>query len=389
MTLITGTFGWGIFLISFVCLAKSLWFFYYFSLYFFEEKKLKNEYLPKTALVVPIYNEEKEPLIDMIKNALKTKHIDQYVFINDGSTNDVSKIVPQYLDSRCKFIDLKKNKGKREAQIEGLKLIDNDTEVVIYIDSDTIMRPNSVLELLKPMADPLVGGVTAKILVRNRTENFLTRCLSAMYWTSSEVWRKAPSNLDYLQVTNGQLSCYKYKYLKLLSKAYITQDFMGVRATMSDDRWLTHHLQTDFNLKMKYASDSVAYTYVPNNIKQTFKMMCRWKRGSLRESILVLKRAKSHPLLIFDIWANHIIQLLQIVVRVGVLITAIFYPIVLLYYMCVMIIISLFFAYEMLWENIKEVPFRLGYTVLNEFIFWWTLPHSIVNIRNQGKWSTR
>ncbi len=121
------------------------------------------------------------------------------------------------------------------------------------------------------MADPLVGGVTAKILVRNRTENFLTRCLSAMYWTSSEVWRKAPSNLDYLQVTNGQLSCYKYKYLKLLSKAYITQDFMGVRATMSDDRWLTHHLQTDFNLKMKYASDSVAYTYVPNNIKQTFK----------------------------------------------------------------------------------------------------------------------
>ena len=287
------------------------------------------------------------------------------------------------------IIDLKQNVGKRKAQFEGMKILDKDTDIVVYIDSDTVFVKETLSNLLKPMNDKKIGGVTAQILVKNKNTNWITRSTSSMYWSASNIWREAPSRLGFVQVTNGQLSCYRYNILMDMMPKYINQRFMGVICTMSDDRWITHHMQTDYNLQVTFEKSAIAYTYVPETLKASFKMFLRWKMGSLRESLLILKRGFDKPILTMDIWWNHLVAILQMIVRVSVLITAIFYPSILLWYILIMTLISIMFAFEMIFENIKEIPYRILYTWINETYYWLVLPIAVLKIRQQGKWGTR
>lgn len=385
----TNSYEWIMFLLFFSILAKSLWFFYYFGMYAYE-KKTYPEYNGKIALICPTYNEAKLQLRDTIQSIQKYgQQLNQVIFINDGSSNlSVIKTLKKYCNNET-IIDLKHNVGKRKAQYEGMKLVEKNTDIIVFIDSDTVFVEDTLKNLLKPMNDKEIGGATAQILVKNKNTNIITKSTASMYWSASNIWREAPSKYGFIQVTNGQLSCYRYKPIMNMMKEYISQMFMGVNCTMSDDRWITHHLQTDYNYKITYEKSSIAYTYVPETLKASFKMFLRWKMGSLRESILILKRAWRHPILTIDIWWNHIVAILQSVVRVSIFITALFYPIILLYYIIVMTIISLLFAFEMICENIKDIPYRIIYTWLNETYYWLVLPLAIIKIKQQGKWGTR
>ena len=52
--------------------------------------------------------------------------------------------------------------GKRAAIAAGLRASDPATDVVIVLDSDTIWAPGALREMLRPFADPRVGGVTPR-----------------------------------------------------------------------------------------------------------------------------------------------------------------------------------------------------------------------------------
>ncbi len=389
--LFTSTF-WLSFLLFFSLFAKSLWFFYYFSLYVWTpDRKNKQSFNRKTALIVPVYNEEELRLKDTIINAKKCKGLNQLIFVNDGSTDkNVIKILKENnYDRSYTIVDLKQNVGKRRAQKFGIEKADSDIDVFVFMDSDTILHENSVIELTRPMVNEAIGGATACILCRNKNDNILTKAISAMYWSASNIWRKAPSNLGFVQVTNGQLSCYRAKHIRDLMPKYINQKFLGKTCTLSDDRWLTHHIQLDFKKKIKYVSESVAETYVPNTIKGAYKMFLRWKQGSFREAFLIIPRFFEKPALVIDVWMNHLIGIMQTIVRIGIIILAFYYPLILLYYLFVITLISLLYAFQMIIENTKEVPYKILYSILNEAIFGWVVIHALVRISNQGKWGTR
>lgn len=383
------TSSWMLFLLFFAITAKSLWFFYYFGMYSFKKKEY-GDYVGKIALICPVYNENSKALKDCIKSVEQQTGFNQIVFINDGSTNkDVIKTLKETCTSKSIIIDLKKNVGKRKAQYEGMKILDKNTDVVVMIDSDTVFIKDTLNNLLKPMNDSEIGGVTAQILVKNKDTNLITKSTAAMYWSASNIWREAPSRYGFVQVTNGQLSCYRYNALIDLMDRYINQYFMGVNCTMSDDRWLTHHLQIEYNYKIIYEKSAIAYTSVPETLKGSFKMFLRWKMGSLRESILILKNTFKKPILVLDIWWNHLVSILQMIVRITIIISSFFYPIIFVWYLLIMTMISLLFGFEMIWENKKDIPYRIIYTLLNEFYYWLVLPLAIIKIRQQGKWATR
>jgi len=169
-------------------------------------------------------------------------------------------------------------------------MVSKDIDVFICMDSDTILKNNSIINLLKPFNDSNVGGTTACVLVKNENENFLTKSISAMYWSASKIWRQAPNSYGFVQVTNGQLSAYRYNIIMDLLSKYISQTFMKTECTLSDDRYITHHIQTDYNKKIVYVNDAEVYTYIPNSFIKCYNMFVRWKKGSWRESILILKK---------------------------------------------------------------------------------------------------
>lgn len=375
------------FIIIFAVLGKSLWFVYYFSLYAYQENKRPRFFKGKAALIVPVYNEDEDKLTRTLKQAKKADWLYKIIFVNDGSTNNVFKVLKANSEG-IEIVNLKKNQGKRRAQYAGIKKA-KDADVFVFMDSDTLLRKKSIVQLTKWMTKQEIGGATAQILVKNRKKNFLTRCLSSMYWSASNIWRKAPSNIGIQQVTNGQLSCYRAELVRKLMPEYIQQKFLGNYCTISDDRYLTHHIQTDFKKRLVYAETSLAYTYVPETFRGAYKMFKRWKLGSLRESILLLSRFKKAPILTLDVWLNHAVTFLQTIMRLIVIGLGIFYPIIFLYYLLITVIISLLFAFHMIIQNTKEVIFKVLYSFLNEIYFGWVFIDALIHIREQGKWGTR
>ncbi|MCM2325359.1 MAG: glycosyltransferase [Candidatus Woesearchaeota archaeon] len=378
---------WLDFLIVFALFAKSLWFFYYFSLYAFEGHKSR-KYEAKTTLIIPVFNEHEDKLKETILSIKKAKGVDEIIFVNDGSDNNTLHILNQNNHDDYKIIDIKQNGGKRNAHYEGIKASDKDTEIFVFIDSDTVLLEDSILNLKKYMYDNEVGGVTGCVLVKNRT-NFLSKCLSAMFWTGSKITKQATSNLGFVQVSTGALSSYRAYYLRKIMPYYVKQSFLGVNCTLSDDRYLTHYIQTVYKKKIVYADDAIAYTYVPETFKAAYKMFLRWKRGALREAILSLQKFKEHPLLVFDIWANQIITFMRFIVKFAFIGTLVINPLYFFYYLLMIAIISTFFAIDMLFKNPKEIIYRIAYSFLDDFIFSWTYIHAWLTIREQGKWITR
>jgi len=386
---------WYGYLLYFSIFAQVLWFYYYYGLYFvkIEDVKLK-KYTGKTCVIVPSFNEDLVNLKDTIESVKNADGVDHMIFINDGSSrNDPLSLFVNSLQSN-EYIYYKDNRGKRDGQVAGIfyakKLFgENYFDTYIFMDSDTVVEKDTFTKLIRQMANPKVGAVTAQILVKNKDSNWITKSIAAMYWSASNIWRQAPANYGYMQVTNGQLSCYRAKYIDKLLPQYINQKFMGRICSMSDDRWFTQHLQIDFGLQIKYEKEAIAYTYIPEKILPAYKMFLRWKRGSLRETLLVAKHIKTKPLLVIDCWWNNLVSVFQCILRIGIIILIFFFPIVILYYMTIVAVISTYYGLEMLIHEPKQIPYRILYSFLNELVFGWVIIHAIITISQQGRWATR
>ncbi len=381
------------YIFGFSVFASLLWFYYYFGLYFLSTPTPTKKYKGRKALIVPVYNENSKELTDTINSVKRVRHeFDAILFVNDGSTNDVAEVLKKNLEEK-EYYNMFRNRGKREAQAKGIQLLTDCYgkdyfDSFVMMDSDTVLTRTSVRNLCRKMVFEDVGGVTAQILVKNKTTNFLTRCMSAMYWSSSNIWRQAPANYGYQQVMNGQLTVYRAKPIIELLPKYITQTFRGVKCTYSDDRWLTHHLQTDFGLRMEYEREAIAYTYVPETFKGAWKMLMRWKKGSLRETLLVTKHFFRKPLLVLDCWWNHLVSIGQLIIRIIVVVIAFSFPLVLLYYFMIIAMISVVYGFDMLIRNPKEIPYRVGWSFLNEFYFGFIIVGAIFGLQRQS-WETR
>jgi hyaluronan synthase len=380
------------FIMIFSTIASTLWFFYYFGLYAILDRRPNKAYNGRLCLLCPVYNEDLNNLENTIKRAKENKYLDELMFVNDGSQNDVSSVLKNNLED-WQYVDNKINQGKRHAQADGIKKIrklygDNYFDAFVMIDSDTLIEPNTIHELKKKLAFNNVGAVTAQVLVANRTENILTRALSAMYWSSSQIWRKSATRYNYCQTTNGQLTVYRAKPIIELLPQYLTQTFLGNKCAFSDDRWFTQHLQTDYNLRIEYEERAIAYTYVPNSYRKAWKMLLRWKKGSLRETLLVTKHFFKKPLLVLDCWWNQLVAIGQLVIRLSIIMLMFVNPLVILWYLMIVGIISMIYALDMIFHDPKQIPWRIAWSWMNELYFGYLIIFAVKGIRNQG-WGTR
>jgi glycosyltransferase involved in cell wall biosynthesis len=96
--------------------------------------------IPKTAIVVPCYNESMRLRLEEFKNYLNDKTNVSFIFVNDGSTDNTLEIINQLCSVAPRRIlckSLQKNRGKAEAVRQGfLMAIDLDFANIGYWDAD-------------------------------------------------------------------------------------------------------------------------------------------------------------------------------------------------------------------------------------------------------------
>src|SRR4051812_27083449 len=110
-----------------------------------------------TTVIVPVYNEP-ESVFRRALASVAANRPGELIAVVDGGDPEVAAVASDYCD---RVLRIRKS-GKRAAIAAGLAASDPSTDVVVVLDSDTVWEQDALQEMLRPFADPRVGGVTPR-----------------------------------------------------------------------------------------------------------------------------------------------------------------------------------------------------------------------------------
>lgn len=346
----------------------------------------------EATIIIPCYNEGYKELKQCVDSIIGSRGNKQVILIDNNSNREETKQAISELSLEYPSLEvyLEQRQGKRFAHSKGLEHANND--FIVFVDSDTIISKNAIVELLKPFSDESIGAVCGNIRIKNKNDNFLTKCLDTMYWNSFEFYRRAVSGIGYLYVCSGALSAYRKHLLLKLEEEYLNQKFLGENCSISDDTFMTVRVQSRLGYKIAYQNNSIAYTYSPNKVKTFWKQLVRWRQGFLRESILMWKEPKKNIIPLFiDAQTNLILQTTISIMRIGFFINLILFFNLnnLVSYLLMFFISSILLSTAQIVLRPNKIIYILGYSFIYDFFFVFTFIHALIRIRWQGKWGTR
>lgn len=265
------------------------------------------------SVVIPFCNETKQNLINGLKSLLSQSYPIKEIFYIDDGSHDISafttlqlfvqgnqkqqdKIGEQQLPD-IYFHRFKTNTGKRNAQVWAFKQIKSD--IIVTMDSDTILQHIAIKELLKPFNDPEIMAATGSVRANNQRDNLMTRLIHSRYVNAFEVERAYQSYFGNLLCCSGPFSAYRSEVIIKNIDNYSEQSFLGKNVQFGDDRCLTTYANKLG--KTCYQSTAIANTTVPRRIPHFLKQQVRWNKSYFRESFNTIQKIRKFPVIIITL----------------------------------------------------------------------------------------
>lgn len=282
-----------------------------------QHQRKSSYFLHSVAVVIPTYNEEPADLERCVQSAL-TQHYEaplSVIVIDDGSKDKrgIQHIREKFSNAPNLTIhEFAQNKGKRHAQKYAFDFFGDSVDIIVTIDSDTVLAQDSITHLVLLFADPKVGAVTGD--VRAIRQNFLSTLIDARYWTAFNQERAAQSLFGTVLCCSGPLAAYRNSIIQHVKEAYTSQKFLGGYCTYGDDRHLTN-LVLEQGYTVHYERRAKAWTYVPQKLRPWLKQQARWNRSFYRELLwtlkrVILKRKYQNIYMVYDLSMQSILPLL-------------------------------------------------------------------------------
>lgn len=344
-------------------------------------------FTPSVSILIPVYNESWRTLRRVISSALKVEYEGEkeVIVVDDGSTNGVSKKLKGL--KGVKIIAFQTNRGNKFARAEGIK--NAKGEIIIFIDSDTTLRRNSISHIVVPFKHKSVGAVSGHLRVKNPTKSLTTKLQDGWYYTNFRVFRGAEDRIRFVSCCPGAFSAYRRKVIKpQVMDEWLYGKFMGLEVTAGVDRALTNLVLR--NHDVVYQSSAVADTVVPQNWKRFVKQQIRWTKSWIRETLFLCTFAFKKGARSLFFYSSAILHLLNYAILffsffiLPFMIGVPFYPI---FYLggttAAGVVYALFCRKETrLWKWRAIFPVFYALIILPIFFF------SLVTMRNAG-WGTR
>ncbi|MGG7519550.1 chitooligosaccharide synthase NodC [Allorhizobium undicola] len=247
--------------------------------------------LPSVDVIVPCFNEDPGTLSECLASIADQEYAGEirvYV-VDDGSGNrDALRPVHETfaLDPRFNIILLPHNVGKRKAQIAAIRRSAGD--LVLNVDSDTMLAPDVIAKLVPKMQDPAVGAAMGQLTASNRNDSWLTRLIDMEYWLACNEERAAQARFGAVMCCCGPCAMYRRSALVLLLDQYESQYFRGKPSDFGEDRHLTI-LMLKAGFRTEYVPGAIAATVVPNRLGPYLRQQLRWARSTFRDTLLGLR----------------------------------------------------------------------------------------------------
>jgi hyaluronan synthase len=351
---------------------------------------------PALTVVIPAYNEGAmvEQSIASVAAADYPRGRLQIVAIDDGSTDDTWRHVQaaaMRFPNLVTPVRLPQNLGKRGALAEGFRRATG--EVVVTVDSDSIVERGALLAIAGPFRDPRIGAVAGKVAVHNRRSGLIPRMLHVRFILSFDYLRSAQSVYRTVYCCPGALAAYRVSVLRQILPAWERQRFLGVACTYGEDRALTNDILAR-GYDTVYQRSAVVHTLVPQTYAQLCRMFLRWDRSYIREEFRfsrIVWRRPPWPRA-FALYESSITNLRYPVAYASMALwaaNAIIDPVSLVRMLLAIMVVSLLYAlYYLRSERSWDFVFGILYAYFSFFALTWIFPYALLTMRARG-WLTR
>ncbi len=246
--------------------------------------------LPMITVVVPAYNEGRH-VMDTLVNVASSRYPAeklQIIAVDDGSKDDTwqwMRKAETELGGRVEIFRMQKNGGKRRALYQGFKMAKG--EVLVTIDSDSMVAADTLRNLVSPFVrDKRIGGMAGNVRVLNLKEGFFPRIMDVAFTFSFDFFRIGQSSFNTVFCTPGALSAYRADALAPYLDAWLDETFMGLYANIGEDRGLANIVLRQ-GYHILFQQNAMVYTNVPTQYKPLCRMLIRWGRSHVRETIVM------------------------------------------------------------------------------------------------------
>ena len=236
-----------------------------------------------TTVIVPVYNEP-EALFRRVLASVRANGPTEIVVVVDGGDANVAAVAADYADRVLRV----PKEGKRAAIAAGLRESDPSTDVVLVVDSDTIWAPDALREMLRPFADPRVGGVTPRQAIFEVGDNPVRRLANWIEDLRYHLTVPAQSVFGQIGVLAGRTIAYRREAFEPAVARLVRQTVLGVPQHVGDDRVLTNELLRG-GWRTVYQSTALVTTDAPSDWRTFWRQQLRWGRSSQRETLLSLR----------------------------------------------------------------------------------------------------
>jgi poly-beta-1,6-N-acetyl-D-glucosamine synthase len=246
---------------------------WYPAIEFFRSKKHSVHYTPSVSVLIPAWNEEVN-IRKTLQSVLDTNYPDlEVIIVNDGSTDGTHNAITQFIAQHRKHNSIIQYKyipkgGKARALNIALLMARND--IIITLDSDSIMDRLAIKNMVKYFTDHRVASVAGNVVIGNRIKPIgLIQQLEYLY---GFYFKRADAILNAVYIVGGAAAAYRRNIVTNLggfNENIITEDIE-----------LSTRLQ-DNGYHIRYAANAIVYTEGPSDLKSLCHQRLRWKLGRL------------------------------------------------------------------------------------------------------------
>lgn len=348
-------------------------------------------YEPTVTVIVACRNEEGsiEKTIGRIYNEGYPHEKLEVIVVNDGSTDNtlVEMIRAQARHPSLVVVDFEKNKGKRHGMAAGALMA--QSEMLVYVDSDSFLMPGAIHKIVQGLVDPTVAAVAGHTDVENVDLNILTKMQDLRYFVSYRVMKAAEHVFGAVSCCPGCFSAYRRSVVLNVLDHWLNQSFLGTVATYGDDRSLTNHLLR--NYRVLYDDEALATTIVPDKWSKYIRQQARWKRSWIREGWYAGRFIwRKHPIAAISWYTMTILPLIGPLVMFHAIIWApLVYGQASSFYLGGVLVVTLLWSL-FYWERTGRPHWWTGFVfILTYMVFFsWQGYYSIITMRRTG-WGTR
>ncbi len=256
-------------------------------------------YEPTITVVVPLFNEGRS-IYDTILSLVKLDYPQdklEVTIVDDCSTDDsyewACKAAREY--PNVTVLRNPVNLGKRKGINHAVRA--SNAEIIVSVDSDVIVYPTALRELVARFVSPEIAAVGGRIHVSNPNENWLTRLQTIKYYFGQEHLKNLERGLRQVLCLSGCLTAYRRHVLIELEPILENRNILGIPIKYGEDRFLTHQI-VKHGYRTVMTMKAMCFTKAATNLRGYFNQQLRWKRSNIVDFIIFSSDAwKMHPLI--------------------------------------------------------------------------------------------